>query len=229
MQESLQNNILPKCSVCQSILEVKRFSFEEFEQQKHATLMEPTNFSLANGEKREHVEVEMENPKKKQKIDVLPIIEQNKDFKILEPGAKGKRFPVQCLICSRSVHAKSRIVIFDLVRQSSMQYFNQHLNAANHLHAKMKKEVKDENSFPQAKGKLSQCLCKGYIVAPSSNGIVGKLHKSFSTYATYTQLADSKLTQHLYSYDLNEKVYTIRHKSCKKTFPCPVEAPLAIC
>ena len=102
MQESLQNNILPKCSVCQSILEVKRFSFEEFEQQKHATSMEPTNFSLANGEKREHVEVEMENPKKKQKIDVLPIIEQNKDFKILEPGAKGKRFPVQCLICSRS-------------------------------------------------------------------------------------------------------------------------------
>lgn len=226
LQESLQNHILTKCSVCQDLLKVKGFSFDELEQQEHAPLMEPTNSSLV---KREHIESKVESSAKKQKLDVLQVVKQDKDFLILERGTKGKRFPVQCLICSRSTHAKSKTVIFDLVRQSSIWYFHQHLNGASHLHAKTKKEIKDENSLLQVKRELSQCLCKGYIVAPSSQGIVGKLHDSFSTYAAYTHLADSKQTQHEYSYDLNGNIYTIRHKSCKKTFPCPVEAPETIC
>lgn len=229
LQQSLQNRILPKCPVCEEILKVKGFSFEELEQQEHAPLMEHTNSSLVKNEKREHIEIKVESSAKKQKLDVLQVVKQDKHFLILEPGTKGKRFPVQCLICSRSAHAKSKTIIFDLVRQSSMFYFNQHLNGASHLHAKRKKEVKDENSFLQVKSELSQCLCNGYIVAPSSQGIVGKLHDSFSTYATYTHLADSRLTQHEYSYDLKGNIYTIRHKSCKKTFPCPVEAPETIC
>ena len=107
LQQSLQNRILPKCPVCEEILKVKGFSFEELEQQEHAPLMEHTNSSLVKNEKREHIEIKVESSAKKQKLDVLQVVKQDKHFLILEPGTKGKRFPVQCLICSRSAHAKS--------------------------------------------------------------------------------------------------------------------------
>ena len=167
------------------------------------------------------------NPKKRQggrpplkpsfSVKNKVVQDYNGLFQVLPPGMHGKKFPIQCLLCTAFKH---KPIIFDYVTESRMQYVHSHITSGKHTEAvafrrAQQAEIRSVEAGPDADRKdhedgggsggsddqgvpddpdahdpdqIRSVACQGFVFGQMPHSRVGRMYQEFRLYFTYTDL-----------------------------------------